>query len=104
MPRGGRRPGAGRPRGARDGSPRRRRLKPLQDPSVAALLDYARERTQDGSLTEILEEFRVSADPEHRRWWAQYVASYGAGLPGRRPDMADAKPQANGSGLAALCA
>lgn len=87
MPRGGRRPGAGRPTGSRDGSPRRQRITPLPDPSVAAILDYAKARTEDGSLVAVLEGFRESTDPEHRKWWAQVVASYGVGLPGKRSDQ-----------------
>src|SRR4030095_12404757 len=84
MPKGGRRPGAGRPHGAKDSGPRRQHVTPLPRPEVAALLDYAKEKTRDGSVVEVLESFRTSTDPEHRKYWLQFCASYGAGLPRKR--------------------
>lgn len=86
MPRGGRRAGAGRPRGAKGIVPPRKRIKAALAPSVAALLDYAKTNTDDGSLVAVLETFRTSTDREDRKWWAGVVLSYGVGLPAKRQE------------------
>jgi hypothetical protein len=88
MPRGGYRPGSGRPKGRRDSKPRRRTAPPpIEVTMEASFLAACAEMVRGGELFEYLRGFLKDGDPRVRMWAVDKIAAYGAGMPVGRTDQ-----------------
>lgn len=88
MPRGGYRPGSGRPKGRRDSKPRRRTAPPPIDVTMeAGFLAACAEMVRSGELIEYVRGFLKDGDVRVRMWAVDKIAAYGAGMPVGRTDQ-----------------
>lgn len=95
MPRGGARPGAGRPRGRRDSKPRRWHRPNIREGSQSekqGFLDFCRRVCEaGGQAAEIVEAALASEDSAERRWAVQMAVGYAVGTPVARVVTAQAQ-------------
>jgi hypothetical protein len=85
MSRGGYRPTAGRPKGAKDKVPRKNKVPNPREVAERAFLAACSDFAQSGEPYKILRQMADDPDPRVRGWAVEKLLAYGVGTPSARP-------------------